>query len=182
MQGYRSRHSPQWQHRPGPHHGPMWHHWLLTSGKSSLPMSLQVCLSLLCLHSSVSLSHLFLYYLLVPISGTQGLSVWDHLRSDLRRTMPCLCHKGTGRGHPRHGLPHRPGGHLRLASVWVPCCQYGGHQVFTPCLAYLSGPMRQLSLSAPNPAQPSPAHGHRCDSSCLWLTPYPGSSFRPMWC
>ena len=28
---------PQIQHRPGPHHGPWWHHWLLTSGCSSLP-------------------------------------------------------------------------------------------------------------------------------------------------
>jgi len=56
LQIHRPRCGSQCQYRPRPHHGPSWHHWLLTSGCSSLPYSLQFCLSSLCSHPFVSFS------------------------------------------------------------------------------------------------------------------------------
>lgn len=38
LQGH--RHGPWWQHGPGSYHGLRWHHWLLTAGCPSLPLSL----------------------------------------------------------------------------------------------------------------------------------------------
>jgi hypothetical protein len=53
-----------------PHpHGLSWHHQLLTTGSSSLPWSLQICLSSLFTHPSLSFSLQFLYHLLAPLRG-----------------------------------------------------------------------------------------------------------------
>lgn len=76
QQDYESIRGPQCQHRPGSHCGPMWHHRLLTSGCSSIPLTLQVCLFSLGLYPSVYISLPFLYQLLVFLSGAQGLWVF----------------------------------------------------------------------------------------------------------
>lgn len=56
LKDHRPRHGPWWQHGSGPHHGLRWHHCLLKSDCSSLPLSLQMHLSSLCTHTSTSLS------------------------------------------------------------------------------------------------------------------------------
>lgn len=73
LQDHKPKHDPQWQHRPGPHHGPRWHLQLLTSACSSLSLSLQFCLFSLCPHPSVSRSLPLPHYLLAPLSGIPGL-------------------------------------------------------------------------------------------------------------
>jgi hypothetical protein len=62
---------------PGGSTGLRWHHHPLTLGYSSLPSSLQFCLSSLCPYPSVSLQ--YLHYLFSPLSCAWGLS--EHLAS-----------------------------------------------------------------------------------------------------
>ena len=75
LQGQRHRHGLQGQCRPGPHHGHSWHHQLLTSGRSSLPLNLQFCISLLCMHPSAFFNLSFLYHLLTHLSIAWSLWV-----------------------------------------------------------------------------------------------------------
>ena len=60
-QGHRSHHSLGWHQRP------------LLQGCSSIPLSLQFCLSSLCTHLSASLSLPSFPHLLAHLSSTQGL-------------------------------------------------------------------------------------------------------------
>lgn len=63
------------QHRPGPYYGLRWHHWVLTSGCSSLSLSLQFCLSSLCTYPSASLALPSLWCLHTHLNGAWGLWV-----------------------------------------------------------------------------------------------------------
>jgi hypothetical protein len=76
LQGHMSEHGPQWQHRAEPYCASRCQHWLLISGCSLPPLSVQFCLSSLCPHPPVSLSLPFPHYLLAPLSGTRGLWVF----------------------------------------------------------------------------------------------------------
>ena len=79
LQGYRLRCVPHWQHWPGLHHRLRWHHWLLTSGCSSLPSSLNFCLSSLCPHPSACLSFQFFHQslaLTLALALALALSAW----------------------------------------------------------------------------------------------------------
>ena len=48
LQGQRPICGPWCQHRPGPHHDPKWHHWLLTSGCSGVWAHLRKCFQECC--------------------------------------------------------------------------------------------------------------------------------------
>lgn len=67
-----TRHGPPWQHMSGLHDG-LRLCWLLTSGYSSLPLSLQFCFSSLCTHPA-SLSVPFPHYLPAHLC-----SAWCHM-------------------------------------------------------------------------------------------------------
>ena len=95
----RCQHGPRWQPNQKCSHGLWWYHgprtltqgpaavksqtqkwchlrWylrLLTSGCSSLPSGLQLCLCSLCTHPSASLSFPCLHCLLAPLRGSRGL-------------------------------------------------------------------------------------------------------------
>jgi hypothetical protein len=74
---------------PGLHHGPRWHHQIITSGCSC---SLQFCLSSLCPYPSVSLS-LFLGPLTCSSQWCPGSpSAWGHLRHSLPHPIPLGLH------------------------------------------------------------------------------------------
>lgn len=64
LHGHGFRCGPRWQYRPEPHHGLWWHHWLLRSSCSSLPSSLELCLSSLSPHLFLFLFCFFTTYLL----------------------------------------------------------------------------------------------------------------------
>lgn len=120
-----------------PNLGSRWHHWLFTSGCSSLLFSLQFCLSLLYPHPSVSLFLPFLHYLLAPHCGTQGSpSIWAHLRSGLRNVMPCLGIVAPGRiiSAPRLAWSSQ------ASSLSQPWYQSGCHLGLAPCLTHSTGP------------------------------------------
>lgn len=101
---------------------------------SSLLSSPQFYLSLLCLHPPVSLSFRFC----ITCSSQQHsgpLSVWGHLRSDLRSAVTCSCIPRRAGVISGQAVLYQTGGHLRLfpwpAQV-VPCegCLSGAR----PCL------------------------------------------------
>jgi hypothetical protein len=103
---------PQWQPTPGisawplvvtdplllqshgPRYGsqgqdsPRWHHHQITSGCFSLPLRLNVCLSLFCSHPLF----LFLFHFSTTYLLLVGSQVSEcHLRNDLRSALPCSC-------------------------------------------------------------------------------------------
>lgn len=173
--GHRPRHGFQWQQRPR-----TWsqgHHQLLILGCPSLPSSV----SLLFLYLSVSLSLHFLHHLLDPFSAW-GLSVYTHLKSGLRSTMPCSCIMVQGRAHISGMLcPHRPAWYLTCGSLRLDPFQAsrsGGFLEFISNPASLRSSLQVSSaLGLLLPCGPGPRWG----SSGLWLTPHHGSQSGPAW-
>ena len=141
----------QRQHRTGHHHGPRWHCWLLTSGCSSPPSSLQFSLSSLCPHPFVLLSLPFLHHLLDPLSGKRDLSVWGGLTVSLKSGIPCLCFMGLDRDPLRHGLLPMFLAHLHSAAWW-PSLANSMSRPHGGCLGLTLAPA--WASSPPGPASP----------------------------
>lgn len=80
LQGHKHRCGPRWQHRLRPYRGPRCYHWLLTS----LPSSLQFCLSSLCPYPSVPFHFAIIYLILFVVPG-----VSEHLRSSPEWSQEC---------------------------------------------------------------------------------------------
>lgn len=70
LQSHGPRHSPQWQLRLGPHHGPRCPGWPLTTGCSFPPSSLHFHLSSLCPSCSTFLSLPCVHHMLAHGSGS----------------------------------------------------------------------------------------------------------------
>ena len=68
-------------------------------------VSSSVCLH--CAHILLFLFHFSITYLLLLV---RSLSIWGHLRSDLRSAMPHLCIVALGKDHLEHDLPLPPPG------------------------------------------------------------------------
>lgn len=150
LQGQGLRLGHGWQHRTGSYHGPRWHHCLLTSDCSSLPLKLSSA-SLQCAYVFLFFSLSFLHHLLASLNTSSApLSECLGFSGVVSGILCPADEYGPGQGssqvcsHFCRTAGSRADGHFSLGFYQGPMA-LGGHLRLSPHSGS-SSPMRGLSV------------------------------------